>query len=104
MPRGESSRAAVAGASSPEAPATPVPATVEIVPDGFTLRMAWLAVSAIKRLPAESVAQALGVFSCAKRAAPSSPAPPLDPLPAAVWPGLMLLGGLAGWKRRQEKK
>ena len=83
-PRGESRRASVATDSSQDVPATPVPATVEITPAGFTLRMAWLAVSAIKRLPAESVAQALGVSNWAKRAAPSSPALPREPLPAAV--------------------
>src|SRR4029453_4796333 len=77
-PQGESRRAAGAAPSSPDAPATPIPATVEIVPDVFTLRMEWLAVSAIKRLPAESVGQALGGFRCAKRGAPPSPGAPLD--------------------------
>src|ERR1019366_7554473 len=81
---GEASRAAVAAPSSPDEPAMPAPATVEITPAGFTLRIAWLAVSAMNRLPAESVAQALGVSNWARRAAPSSPALPGEPLPAAV--------------------
>ena len=51
---------AVAGPSSPSKPAAPVPATVEIVPEGSTLRMLWFKVSAMNRLPAESKAHALG--------------------------------------------
>src|ERR1035437_82320 len=37
------------------------------------------------RVPAESVAQALGPFNCASPAAPPSPAYPADQLPATVW-------------------
>ena len=65
--------AAVAAPPSPLKPAVPVPATVEITPAEFTLRMRWLFHSAMYRLPARSSATPSGRSSSAAVAAPPSP-------------------------------
>ena len=51
MSNGVRSRAAVAWPPSPVFPAVPVPATVEMMPPGVTLRILWFPESAMKRLP-----------------------------------------------------
>src|SRR6185437_9760153 len=79
--------ALVAGPLSPEKPATPFPATVLMMPSGVTLRMRWLPVSAMYRLPEESTANpacALERFKAALVAAPPSPEKPFVLLPATV--------------------
>lgn len=75
-------RAAVAAPPSPEEPATPVPATVEMVPEVSTLRTLSLPKSATKRLPPESSSSPLGVRSWAEVAGPPSPVSPAAPVPA----------------------
>jgi hypothetical protein len=76
--------AAVPGPPSPEKPSTPVPATVEIVPSGSTLRTRWEALSAMNRLPAPSRATAWGVLMAAAVAGPPSPFEAGTPVPATV--------------------
>ena len=72
-PLGLFSWAAVAGPPSPLNPASPVPAAVLMTPAESTLRIRWLAVSAMKRLPAPSAATPLGNLSRAEVAGPLSP-------------------------------
>ena len=62
----------------------PPPATVVMIPLGETLRMRWLSVSAMNRLPAPSIARPPGSFSCALVAGPPSPEKPFVPSPATV--------------------
>ena len=76
--------AAVAGLPSPLKMAVPVPATVVIVPPALTLRMRWLLVSAMKRLPEPSTATPWGPLSCAADAGPLSPPKPWPLVPATV--------------------
>jgi hypothetical protein len=73
MPAGMSNFADVAAPPSPENPAAPVPATVEIVPPVVTLRTRLLLLSAMYRLPLLSNARPHGRFSFAYVAAPPSP-------------------------------
>src|SRR5918996_1707892 len=70
---GQFSCAARAGPPSPEYPATPVPATVVIVPEGSTLRIRWLLISEMKMLDEESIAIPVGLDSMAAVAGPPSP-------------------------------
>jgi len=60
IPRGAFRGDVVAGTSSRALPDWPVPATVPITPAMLTLRIRWLKVSAMNRLPSESTTQALG--------------------------------------------
>ena len=57
---GPLSWAAVAGPPSPLKPPIPSPATVLMIPAELTLRMRWLKVSAMNRLPAPSTATSDG--------------------------------------------
>src|SRR5215831_7281345 len=57
---------------------------VVITPPRSTLRMRWLAVSAMKRLPKRSMATPRGYDSAAPVAGPPSPSKPLVPEPAMV--------------------
>jgi hypothetical protein len=54
-------------------PRMPLPATVVISPEGVTSRTTSLSVSAMNRLPVESIATAPGHCSSAPRAPASSP-------------------------------
>ena len=62
----------MAGPPSPLKQHVPLPPTVVITPFA-TLRMRWLSVSAMYRLPAESTATRLGVCNWALTAGPLSP-------------------------------
>ena len=84
-PRGPARRAAVAGPSSPEKPASPVPATVAIFPLVTSiLRTRCPPLSATNTSPAAPTARATGSFSEAAVAGPPSPAEPGMPFPASV--------------------
>ena len=63
---------------------TPVPATVEMMPPGVTLRILWFPESAMNRLSAESNASRTGALSRAAVAGPPSPVLPAVPVPAMV--------------------
>ena len=68
--------------------------TVEMVPSGFTSRMALLKVSAMNRSPAPSTATPCGSFSCAAVAGPPSPENPPRPsfaLSAAKSPATVVM-------------
>ena len=65
-------------------PVSPVPTIVVMLPEGSTLRMRWLPLSAMKRLPVASTATPLGVSNWAWTAGPPSPAKPRTPVPAMV--------------------
>src|ERR1019366_7246980 len=69
---------------SPAYPATPLPATVEIVPLTETFRTRLPPNSVTYRLPAASKAKPNGAFNCALAAAPPSPVDPAVPVPAKV--------------------
>jgi hypothetical protein len=84
MARGPSNWAAVAGPPSPEKPATPVPATVVIVPVGSIRRMRSLPESAMYSSPDGAAYTAFGSWSWAAVAGPPSPPAPGVPLPATV--------------------
>jgi CRISPR/Cas system CMR subunit Cmr6 (Cas7 group RAMP superfamily) len=73
-----------AGPSSPPKSASPVPATVLIVPSAATFRTRWLYWSQMWTQPALSTATATGWFSCAASAAPPSPPKSASPVPANV--------------------
>ena len=81
---GVRSRAEVAWPPSPVFPAVPVPATVEMMPAGVTLRILLLPESAMNRFPAASNASRTGAFSRAEVAWPPSPVLPEVPVPAMV--------------------
>ena len=83
-PNGAFNAALAAGPPSPEDPAVPLPAKVEIAPADVTLRTRLLALSAIYTLPAESTATPSGALSCAAVPTPPSPPNPSEPLPAIV--------------------
>src|SRR5437868_7089245 len=83
MPSGELRDAAVAGPLSPEKPAVPFPATVEITPPEIH-RIRLFAESAIYTLPTLSTATASGRARDARVADPPSPANPNAPVPAIV--------------------
>ena len=72
-----------AGPPSPENPATPVPATVVMVPFR-TMRMQLLLESAIYTAPDDATATPCGKFSVALVAGPPSPENPARPVPAKV--------------------
>ncbi len=74
--------AEVAGPPSPLKPATPVPAMVEIMPFGVTLRMRLLLPSRNSRSPALSRITLAGPNISAAAAAPPSPPKPAVPVPA----------------------
>ena len=79
---GELSSAEVAAPPSPPKPATPVPATVVMIPSGPIRRTRWAPKSATKRLPSESTRTSIGRSSWAAAAWPPSPADPATPVPA----------------------
>ena len=81
-PKGLFKRAPVAGPKSPLKPAVPVPAIVVMMPLVATLRTTLESRSAMKTLPAASMAMPMGKFSCARVAGPPSPELPARPLPA----------------------
>src|SRR3990172_1853797 len=84
-PYGLYSWALVAAAPSPENPKVPVPAIVLINPGpASTLRIRWLAESAINTLPPPSTATPYGLYSWALVAAAPSPENPPVPVPAMV--------------------
>ena len=63
----------------------PLPATVVMMPvEAVTLRMRWLFVSTMYRLPLASTATPDGLLSLALVAAPVSPEKPKVPVPATV--------------------
>ena len=63
----------------------PVPATVEMLPSGVTLRTRLLVVSAMYMLPSGPKAKPSGLFSWAAVARPPSPPkPPCPPVPATM--------------------
>src|ERR1035441_5252895 len=87
MPPGLITWALVAGPLSPLNPGVPFPAMVVITPLE-TLRILWSDVSAMYRLPAESMATPVGPFNWALVAGPLSPSgvpvKPYVPFPATV--------------------
>src|SRR5438132_666514 len=84
-PDGAPSLALVAGPPSPEKSAyTPLPATVEMIPPGVTLRIRLVSLSAMNRFPAASTETPDGVASQALVAGPPSPENPACPFPATV--------------------
>src|SRR5262249_46056800 len=87
--RGWFSWAAVAGPPSPLVPATPVPATVTMVPFTPTARIRWSPVSATYTDPSDAPATPVGAESLAATAGPPSPHAARglahgDPVPAIV--------------------
>ena len=75
----------MAGPPSPLNPATPVPATVVIIPVvASTLRILLFPWSAMKRLPAPSSASPNGRAKSAASAGPPSPPKPPSPVPTNV--------------------
>ena len=83
-PLGPLKLALVAGLPSPLNLRVPLPATVVMIPEGSTLRMRWLARSAMKKLPLPSTATPLGKAKPALVAGAPSPLKPEMPLPATV--------------------
>ena len=69
---------------SPENPARPFPATVEMIPLVSTIRIRLLPASAIYNLPDLSTTMLIGRFSLALVAKPKSPEYPEIPFPATV--------------------
>jgi hypothetical protein len=80
MPFGPLSRACVARPRSPEKPARPVPANVEIFPPWLTLRTPLLEKSAMDRIPCFVTATPCGLLSRAAVARPPSPEKPACPV------------------------
>src|SRR5437667_6893 len=85
MPDGQVRLAFVAAPPSPAKVGLPLPATVVMIPvAAATLRIRWLAESAMYRLPLASSAMPDGPLRLAFVAAPPSPAKLGLPLPATV--------------------
>lgn len=86
MPHGCFKLAAVAGPPSPEAPNSPLPATVVMIPDASTLRIRLLSLSRMYRQPEESMQRPHPYFqaNAARVAGPPSPEKPRSPVPATV--------------------
>src|SRR5947207_2716491 len=84
-PDGELRLALVAASPSPAKLGLPLPATVVMIPvAAVTLRIRWLELSAMYRLPLASTATPAGTLRLAFVAAPPSPAKPKTPLLATV--------------------
>src|SRR5437667_213783 len=84
-PDGTQTLALVAAPPSPAKVLMPLPATVVMIAvAAVTLRIRWLAYSAMYRLPPASTATPTGTLRLAFVAAPPSPAKPKTPLPATV--------------------